>query len=287
MSVTWSAVVLSQGDRPTELNAAVDSLLAQQDVSLEVIVVGNGWDPIGLPDAVRTVYLKKNVGIPKGRNKGVNKANGKYFYFLDDDAMLPETDTVARIEQMFDENPQLGVIQTRIASPQGVSAKRWVPRMRDKDPMHSSEVFSVLEGSVAVRKKALKNARGWASRFFYAHEGIELAWRVWDANYTVEYRADLVAHHPLIDPARHDDQLRLNARNRVWLAKRNLPCPVAIVYIFNWSAVSVARNARHPSSAWAWVRGAWEGVTTDGGRRRPISWSTVGRMTKRGRPPII
>ncbi|WP_061962850.1 glycosyltransferase family 2 protein [Demequina aurantiaca] len=287
MSVTWSAVVLSQGDRPKELGAAVDSLLAQQGVSLEVIVVGNGWDPIGLPDAVRTVYLTKNVGIPKGRNKGVKVASGSYFYFLDDDAMLPEDDTVARIERMFEDDSTLGVVQTRIASPEGVSAKRWVPRMRDKDPMRSSEVFSVLEGSVAVREQALESARGWASRFFYAHEGIELAWRVWDANYTVEYRADLIAHHPLIDPARHDDQLWLNARNRVWLAKRNLPCPVAVAYIFNWSAVSLARTARHPSSALAWVKGACAGLRTDGGARRPIGWDTVWQMTKRGRPPII
>ncbi|WP_430868458.1 glycosyltransferase family 2 protein [Demequina aurantiaca] len=287
MSVTWSAVLLSQGDRPVELRAAVDSLLAQQDVSLEVIVVGNGWDPVGLPDGVRTVYLKKNLGIPKGRNKGVRETKGKYLYFLDDDAMLPEADTVARVERMFVEKAHLGMVQTRISSPGGVTAKRWVPRMRDKDPLRSSEVFSVLEGSVAVRKRALSNASGWASRFFYAHEGIELAWRVWDAGYTVEYRADLVAHHPLVDPARHDDQLWLNARNRVWLAKRNLPCPVAVAYVVNWTAVSVLRNIRHPASTGAWLKGAGNGIRTDGGKRRPMSWRTVWAMTKRGRPPII
>lgn len=287
MSVTWSAVVLSQGDRPQELGAAVASLLAQRDVSLEVVVVGNGWDPVGLPDAVRTVYLKKNLGIPKGRNKGIKNTQGKYFYFLDDDAVLPETDTVARVERMFRERPELGVVQTRICSPDGVTAKRWVPRMRDKNPMRSSEVFSVLEGSVAVRKRALKKADRWASRFFYAHEGIELAWRVWDAGYTVEYRADLVAHHPLVDPARHDRQLWLNARNRVWLAKRNLPCPVAVAYVANWSAISLLRAARHPASARAWLKGAYEGVRTDGGTRRPIRWATVWQMTKRGRPPVL
>lgn len=287
MKSTWSAVVLSQGDRPTQLRAGVDSLLAQQGVDLEVIVVGNGWDPTGLPDAVRTVHLAKNLGIPKGRNKGINKATGKYLYFLDDDAVLPERDTVARVQQMFESNPTLGVVQTRIASPEGITAKRWVPRMRDKDPMRSSEVFSVLEGSVAMRKRVLKNSKGWASRFFYAHEGIELAWRAWDAGFTVEYRADLVANHPLVDPARHDGQLWLNARNRVWLAKRNLPLPVAVAYVVNWSAVSVARNLRHPASAQAWLKGAYSGLRTNHGRRRPIGWATVWEMTKRGRPPII
>ena len=97
----------------------------------------------------------------------------------------------------------------------------------------------------------------------------------------------MVANHPLVDPARHDDQLWLNARNRVWLANLNLPCPIAVAYIVNWGAVSVARNARHPSSALAWLKGAGEGIRTNGGRRRPIGWGTVWQMTKRGRPPII
>lgn len=286
MSVKWSAIVLSQGDRPAELAAAVNSLLAQQGVTLEVIVVGNGWNPEGLPDAVRTVHLKKNLGIPQGRNRGVRLAQGKYLYFLDDDAVLPDTDTVARIEQMFASNPRLGVVQTRIASPEGVSAKRWVPRMRDKNPLRSSEVFSVLEGSLAIRGRTLKTANGWAARFFYAHEGIEVAWRAWDAGYTVEYRADLVAHHPLIDPTRHADQLWLNARNRVWLAKRNLPCPLAVAYVLNWTAISVLRT-RRPAASAAWLKGACNGARTDAGKRRPLRWRTVWEMTKRGRPPVL
>lgn len=287
MSATWSAVVLSQGDRPRELLAAVTSLMAQQGVSLEVIVVGNGWEPVDLPDEVRTVYLKQNLGIPKGRNRGVNKTRGKYLYFLDDDAVLPDTSTVASVQRLFEADPTLGVVQTRIASPAGITAKRWVPRMRDKNPERTSEVFSVLEGSVAVRKKVLKNTRGWASRFFYAHEGIELAWRAWDAGYRVEYRAELIANHPLVEPSRHDDQLWLNARNRVWLAKRNLPLPVAVCYVANWAIMSVARTVRRPASTVAWCKGAWAGTRTYGGRRRPIGWGTVWEMTKRGRPPVI
>ena len=77
MTPTWSAVVLSQGTRPVELAAAVQSLLDQTDVSLEVIVVGNGWEPSGLPDAVRTVYLPTNLGAPRGRNRGIARAKGK------------------------------------------------------------------------------------------------------------------------------------------------------------------------------------------------------------------
>ena len=33
-------------------------------------MVGNGWEPTGLPDGVRGWALAENVGIPAGRNVG-------------------------------------------------------------------------------------------------------------------------------------------------------------------------------------------------------------------------
>ena len=67
---TVGAVVLSMGTRPASSPAALESLLAQQGVDLDVVVVGNGWEPAGLPAGVRTCHLPENVGIPGGRNVG-------------------------------------------------------------------------------------------------------------------------------------------------------------------------------------------------------------------------
>ena len=284
---SWSAVVVSQGTRPTELARAVGSLLAQRDVDLEVVVVGNGWEPEGLPDGVRSVHSPVNLGPPGGRNLGLAEVDAPYAFFLDDDAHLPQPDTLARLGRLFDEDPDLGVVQTRIRTPEGDSLSRWVPRMRDKDPERASLAFYVLEGSVAVRRSVLEGSAGWAGRFFYAHEGIELAWRAWDAGFRVEYRPELEAVHPRMHPSRHEDHLWLDGRNRVWLARRNLPAPVAVLYLLDRAGMSLARNARSPSSARAWARGFREGLRADAGTRRPISWHTVWRMTRHGRPPVV
>ena len=72
---------------------------------------------------------------------------------------------------------------------------------------------------------------GWADPFFYAHEGIELAWRVWDTGHVAWYAGDLEAGHPVIDQTRHAYYYRLNARNRVWLARRNLPAVLVPFYV--------------------------------------------------------
>jgi GT2 family glycosyltransferase len=283
----WSAVVLSQGDRPAELARAVGSLLAQEDVDVDVVVVGNGWEPEGLPPEVRTVHSPENVGPPAGRNLALAVVDRPLVFFLDDDATLPDPKTLSRIGRVFAADPALGVVQTRIRTPEGDTLRRWVPRMRDKDPEHASSVFYVLEGSVAARRTVLDRTGGWAGRFFYAHEGIELAWRAWDAGFRVEYRPELSALHPRVHPSRHDRHLWLDGRNRVWLARRNLPWPVAVLYVGTRAGISIGRNARHPAAAAAWARGAWTGLRAPAGRRRPMAWRTVWEMTRRGRPPLV
>src|SRR4051812_1063904 len=67
-TTTVGCVVLSMGDRGPELQRALESLLRQSGVDARILVVGNGWDPAGLPDGVESLALADNVGIPEGRN---------------------------------------------------------------------------------------------------------------------------------------------------------------------------------------------------------------------------
>jgi GT2 family glycosyltransferase len=283
----WSAIVVTQGDRPASLSRAIESVAAQADIRCEIVVVGNGWAPHGLPDDVVTVSLDRNRGAPGGRNRGFAASSADLLFFLDDDAWLPDAHTLAALAQDFATRPQLGVVQIRIAAPDGVTARRWVPRLVDKDPTRSSPVVTVVEGAVAVRREVLVATDGWAGRFHYAHEGIELAWRAWDAGYRVEYRGDLVAHHPLTSRERHPDHLRHDARNRVWLARRNLPWLLVVPYIGSWALVTLLRHARQPREIGAWCAGAKEGIREPAGKRRPVSWRTVWAMSRLGRPPVI
>ena len=67
----FGVVLLTMGNRPTELNRALDSLAAQQDVTLDIVCVGNGWQPTGLPGYVKTEYLPVHLGVCGGRNARV------------------------------------------------------------------------------------------------------------------------------------------------------------------------------------------------------------------------
>jgi GT2 family glycosyltransferase len=283
----FGVVVLTQGTRPAELSAALQSVLRQRSVRLDVLVVGNGWVPVGLPEGVRGLALPQNVGIPAGRNAGVPQVAGELLFFLDDDAALASDDLLAQVAARFAAHPRLGLLQPRVVDPHGKpSPRRWTPRLRVGDPARSGPVTAVWEGAVAVRRDVFEPAGGWPGRFFYAHEGVELAWRIWDTGATAWYAGDLLVHHPAIQPTRHADFYRLNARNRVWLARRNLPALLVPVYLGVWITLTVAR-VHSPIALRAWWRGFREGLAGHSGRRRPMRWRTVVRMAAAGRPPVI
>ena len=284
---TVGVVILSQGTRPSELDAALASALAQTGVAVEAVVVGNGWTPTGLPEGVRAVALPRNIGIPAGRNAGVDAVAGEYLFFLDDDESVPSPHFLSDVIALMRRDPSIALVQPRIVDPRGGDLpRRWIPRIRKGSPERPSAVFSVVEGAVVIPRDVFERAGRWAGEFFYAHEGIELAWRVWDQGLRAWYAGDLVAHHPAVAVTRHAEFYRLNARNRVWLARRRLPAPLVPVYLLTWVALTCARERRLPDLR-VWFRGFAEGLREPAGRRRPIRWRTVLRMTALGRPPVI
>ncbi|TFD29042.1 glycosyltransferase family 2 protein [Cryobacterium cryoconiti] len=285
---TVGVVLLTQGTRPDDLTRGIRSILAQKGVLLDVVCVGNGWQPTGLPAEVKTLGLPENLGIPAGRNRGVSQVSGQYLFFLDDDASIPDPNFLRDAIAVLVADPTIGLLQPRVVDPTGIeSPRRWIPRIRKGEATQSSNVFSVWEGAVLLPRAVFDATGGWAEPFFYAHEGIELAWRVWDLGLRAWYAGELEANHPVIQPTRHADYYRLNARNRVWLARRNLPALLVPVYAGSWLLIQLLRWARTPSALRAWLAGFREGWTTDPGERRPLKLRTVWRMTRAGRPPVV
>lgn len=285
--MTIGVVILTMGERPDELARAIDSVLAQRGVDVDIVVVGNGWQPVNLPAGVRGLGLTENRGIPAGRNAGAAAVTGDLLFFLDDDAWLPDPDFLATGLRRFAEDPRLGLVQPRVVDPSGARAPgRWVPRLRVGDPAQPGPATSLWEGATLIRRSAFDAAGGWPDDFFYAHEGIDLVWRVWDAGFVAWYAGDVVVHHPVIDPLRHEDFYRMNARNRVWLARRNLPLVLEPIYVGTWVGITVAR-VRDRRALRAWLSGLEEGLRTRPHGRRPMRWSTVWTLARAGRPPVI
>lgn len=285
-------VVLTMGNRPLELHRALESLLAQRDVEIDAVVVGNGWNPTGIPDSIKSHFLPENLGIPAGRNAGVTQVSGEYLCFLDDDSWFLDDDFLITAVRRFERFPKLGLLQPRITDPEhsNQDPTRWIPRLNKRTAEVPSKVFHVGETCLVTTRELFDATGGWAGGFWYAHEGIELAWRIWDTGTYVWYAGDLRIGHPVVDPRRHDEFYRLNARNRVWLARRNLPAPFIWIYPICWMLVECFRLRRNASAVRQYLAGwraGWRGSPWYHEPRAKLRWNTLWRMTLAGRPPVL
>ncbi|MFI1283850.1 glycosyltransferase family 2 protein [Streptomyces sp. NPDC020858] len=286
-------VLLTMNDRPQEEAAAQDTLLAQTGVDLRICVVGNGCTPDVVPAGARTVVLPENLGIPGGRNAGARALQpagppGAYVFFLDNDATFPAPDVLARLVAEAELHPEAAYVQPRLTGPDDLTTpRRWVPRLRTSDPGRPGTITTMTEGVVLVRRTAFDAVGGWADPLFLYHEGVDLSWRLWSHGHTGWYAAGIRMHHPLTSPTRHALFHRLAARNRVWVAYRNLPGALIPPYLAVWAAITSFRAVRAGGirESVAGLREGWAGRRAQ--ERRPMGWRTVVRLTTAGRPPVI
>ncbi|MEU3607974.1 glycosyltransferase family 2 protein [Streptomyces sp. NPDC035033] len=298
-------VVLTMNDRPDEEAAAQATLLAQSGVDVRVAVVGNGCRPEVVPPGALTVCLPENVGVPGGRNAGADALRtagdpAEWLFFLDNDAVFPRPDVLARLVAEAEQHPEAAWTQPRLTGPDDATTpRRWVPRLRVSAPGRPGRVTSMAEGVVLIRRDAFDQVGGWEGSLFLYHEGLDLAWRLYAAGWSGWYAASIRMHHPLTAPARHALYHRLTAparhalyhrlaaRNRIWIAHRNLPALLAPLHLSVWTTITLFRAVRGGGLGDT-LRGMREGwATRRTQRRRPMSWRTVYRLTAAGRPPIV
>jgi len=277
-------VVLTTGRKPDDLSEALASLLRQHDVQADVVVVGNGWLPEGLPAGVHAVHEPVDRGIPAGRNAGVAHVDGELLFFLDHDAALVGDDALARALAVFETQADVGALQLRVEARGGGPKRRdWVPRLRASNE-RSGDVTVLWEGAVAIRRDLFEQIGGWAEPLRMVHEGVDLAWRVLDAGYRVRYVGNVAVTHP--SSAGQQYPHFYSARNRVWIARRYLPWPLGALYVGVFALRTVPRLTSAVARSEA-VRGYRAGLREPSGERRRLRVRTLARMTLAGRPPIM
>ena len=286
---TLGVAILTMGTRPAELAALLASVKSQTLPATRTVVVGNGCAlaELALPPWVEAVELAENLGVTGGRNIALEHLRDMDLVLdLDDDGLLVSDTDFERIAELYEADPDLGIVGFRIADETGFTQRRHVPRLRAGDPMRGGRVTTFLGGAHVLSGKMLEQVGGWPESFFFSHEETDMAWRALDDGWTILYEPRLLLQHPRTSPARHSVFYRTNARNRVYLARRHLPAVLVPVYLGVWTLLTVART-RNVTGLRAWFSGFAEGWRTPCGRRQAMRWSTVWTMTRLGRPPLL
>lgn len=280
--VTW--VILTMGDRPDALSAAVASVREHCAPTSRLLVVSNGGPGrIDGVDSRELLALDHNVGVPAGRDLAARHATTEVVAFLDDDARL-RAGAEAYVVDAFARSPEVAAVGMRLVDEQGDTARRHVPRVGVRGATRGGPTVNFLGGACAVRRTAYLAVGGYWHDLWYGHEELDLAWRLLDAGWSVVYEPQAVVEHPRTDIARHEAGWYRTGRNRVLVARRDLPLSVLAVHTLLWLAAGTWRAPK--GARRSYVRGWWSGwsVPVD---RRPISWRTVWRLARLGRPPVV
>ena len=317
--IDW--VVLTTGDRPVELARALNSLaggLAAED-RVHLVLNGPDLDPpaasslaADVAGALHVIHAGENLGIPGGRNlgagigsAGVERAatveavqnsavtgGADVIAFLDDDAVVVGAGALcADLRARFGSDQRLGGVSFRIVDPTtGATAQRHVPRPGGAGLDREGPVTSFLGGASALSGPMFRQVGGYEAAFFYAHEESDLAWRAIGQGWSFVYAPSLVVTHPMLPTTRHPGAIERSMRNRVWLVRRNLPLPVALVHLVVWVAIGLTRS-RSAAGAASLLRGLRTGLGPCPRPPVPVGtsqrWRTTWRLTRAGRPPIL
>jgi len=248
---------------------SVHTLLSQltqlKDDQLEIIVVDNGSGP-ETAEAIRRkfpqvklVVLEENAGVGS-RNRGLEIARGEIVITLDDDMVDFSEGALAHLRMRFKADQKLAAINFKVVWPGTDKIRDWVHRRPPDHCDTSFPTYEITEGAVAWRLSALRQVGFYREDFFISHEGLELALRLLDKNWVIEYDGKVKIGHAHAAAARASwRRYYYDTRNLFAIAVLHMPVWHGFRYLLVGTAAMLVYSLRDRQLA-AWGRGFAHGV---------------------------
>jgi GT2 family glycosyltransferase len=203
-----TALILSRR-RVERLRTCLRSVLAQEGVALDVVVLANGCAETAalvrdeFPQ-VRLVELAENVGCTRGRNRIAREPGADLMLFLDDDGELRERDAVAKLAAAAARDPRAGVVSMALFDAATDQPTGWLLRASRLDfPCYH---MSFAGGACLMRRRAFDEAGGYPEAFSGFGEEFDLAVRLYARGWAVLHFPGAAFHHHV---AKSDEEWRL------------------------------------------------------------------------------
>lgn len=223
-------VVILSWERAAATAAAVASVLAQRAVTPRIWIVDQGSGQATLDflqglvrdrPEVALLQLGRNVGVPAGRNLGTRAGRAPLIVCLDNDAEFRDPLALARVADRFAGSVRLGALAFRISDTRtgANDALSWVhPRSRSPDEPFLATRF--CGAGHALRRVAFEWCGGYDDELFFYWEELDLARRLLEGGWTIEYDPTVEVWHGLAPEARLDwrgGRYFYLVRNRLYL----------------------------------------------------------------------
>ncbi len=281
---------------------AIDSVLAQPYVDVEVIVVEDGvFDNTKsivsrYGDKVKLLSFEQNKGAPAARNAGLNEVSSEYVMFLDADDFLEGELLRGLYDILQEENASVAF---------GVCIMRWEGKNRERVfiPPKNQTPLQVVERwlkgnsgpvpcSILWRKSEIIRIGGWNTDITRNQDG-ELIIRAMLSGCTVsvsERGAGIYFHHnnesvsKRIDPVSYRSQEIIEEFVQKWLNENGSPKEISDA--LNQFRLNVALHAYRNSLGdigryWEekWKRNDGQSIILEGGIKSTIPYKVFARIS--------
>jgi GT2 family glycosyltransferase len=219
MKIDLSVIIVNYNGKEYA-DKCINSVFFSKSNNLEIILVDNGSldgsieylknKYLSFGNRFIRVSLEKNYGPALARNKGVERANGKYLCFLDNDTEVEENWANIAITE-FEKDDCLGVVQCKLILSKERSKLDYVgeylgqngflvqrAQAGEIDNGQHDEKVKILAAKSAgmfIRHSVFKKINGFDSDYFIYVEETDLGWRSWLAGYETRFISDSIVYH--------------------------------------------------------------------------------------------
>lgn len=224
------SVVMVSYNRKEDVWEGLVRLLNQKYTALEIIVVENGSDD-GTAEmvrrefhTVRLISLHENTGV-SAYNVGFKSACGKYILILDDDS-FPEDGAIEKMVGKFEHDPLLGIAAFDVRDYYNYRETTGDTSLKPRQEAVSAEnyMMSFNGAGAGIRKEIIDITGGYPDEFFLYFNETDLALRVLNLGFKIEFFPDLVSYHKN-SPSNRDSTRApfYYTRNLFWVFWKNYP----------------------------------------------------------------
>lgn len=208
--VVPTSLIVSTRNRPGLVSAAVDSVLAGDELPSEIVVIDQsdrphpGLSTGAVPSTTTLCYLWEPArGLSLGRNRGLAAARGEVLVFIDDDVIVPP-DWFSRIVGALRAGGSRAVLTGRVVAGAAESPGAFAPSLSlsQEDAVYEGRPGRdvLLPMNMALFRSAVEQIGGFDERLgvgshFPSSEDNDFGYRLLEAGYRIVHAPDVVVVH--------------------------------------------------------------------------------------------
>ena len=231
------SVIIINWNRGLDTCRAIESVLSQDYVPFEIIVVDNASTDDSLEiiqknyKSIKLISLANNIGCPSGRNIGGRNAKGELLFFLDDDGYYIETDLISKTVKLFREKPHLGCAYYKV-----IDYNTLIPDAPlDRPRKYANTMFissSFRGGASVMRRHVFEEAGSYPEDFFRQGEERYLSYAIYNLGYYILYFPKYtMCHKNAKYPNKNKVVTTYMLRNELLTAIRLFPMRYMVVHV--------------------------------------------------------